>query len=77
MSSFDFSSHCYGCDHAGFEYKTAIVSWLNGKGWQVKDFGPMPPILLIIPICSPGSEAVEKDEVAFVFYYAVAQMEWP
>jgi ribose 5-phosphate isomerase B len=28
-----------GCDHAGFEYKQAIVQWLNQKGYQVSDFG--------------------------------------
>ena len=28
-----------GCDHAGFEYKTALVKWLTGKGYEVKDFG--------------------------------------
>ena len=28
-----------GCDHAGFEYKTALVKWLTDKGYQVKDFG--------------------------------------
>lgn len=29
-----------GSDHAGFEYKTAIVSLLKELGYEVKDFGP-------------------------------------
>lgn len=30
-----------GCDHAGFEYKQIVLSWLQGKGYTVKDFGTM------------------------------------
>jgi ribose 5-phosphate isomerase B len=29
-----------GGDHAGFEYKEALVKELNNKGYEVKDFGP-------------------------------------
>ena len=28
-----------GSDHAGFEYKAALIKWLTGKGFIVKDFG--------------------------------------
>lgn len=28
-----------GADHAGFEYKTAVVAHLNKMGYQVADFG--------------------------------------
>ncbi len=28
-----------GCDHAGFEYKEAIKSHLETKGYEVRDFG--------------------------------------
>jgi ribose 5-phosphate isomerase B len=28
-----------GCDHAGFEYKEAIVKMLTTAGWQVSDKG--------------------------------------
>ena len=28
-----------GCDHAGFEYKEAIINKLNEEGHHVKDFG--------------------------------------
>lgn len=29
-----------GSDHAGFEYKTAIVDFLKSEGYEVEDFGP-------------------------------------
>ncbi len=29
-----------GGDHAGFEYKEILVSWLRGLGYEIKDFGP-------------------------------------
>jgi ribose 5-phosphate isomerase B len=29
-----------GGDHAGFEYKEALVKELNSRGYEVKDFGP-------------------------------------
>ena len=29
-----------GGDHAGFEYKTAVIKELENKGIEVKDFGP-------------------------------------
>lgn len=28
-----------GCDHAGFEYKEAIKTWLAANGWKVEDKG--------------------------------------
>ncbi len=28
-----------GADHAGYEYKQAIVQWLQNNGWQVADKG--------------------------------------
>lgn len=28
-----------GCDHAGFDYKESIISFLDGKGLPYKDFG--------------------------------------
>ena len=28
-----------GCDHAGFEYKSQLVNFLEEKGFQVKDMG--------------------------------------
>lgn len=29
-----------GSDHAGFEYKTALVEFLKAAGFEVEDFGP-------------------------------------
>ena len=38
--SFDFSKPiAIGGDHAGFDYKVAIIEWLKGKGYQVNDQG--------------------------------------
>lgn len=28
-----------GSDHAGFEYKSELISWLNNQGYPVSDFG--------------------------------------
>lgn len=28
-----------GCDHAGFDYKTAVKNYLENEGWTIKDFG--------------------------------------
>lgn len=67
MSSFDLSKPiAIGCDHAGFEYKTEIVKFLNGKGLQVKDFGTYAADSVDYPdYAHPVSEAVEKGDVAF------------
>ena len=55
-----------GCDHAGFEYKTAIVQWLNQKGFQVHDFGTYTTNSVDDPdFAHPTAAAVEKGEVAF------------
>lgn len=55
-----------GCDHAGFEYKTAIVQWLNQKGFQVHDFGTYTTNSVDYPdFAHPTAAAVEKGEVAF------------
>jgi len=67
MSSFDLSKPiAIGCDHAGFEYKTEIVKFLNSKGWQVKDFGTYAADSVDYPdYAHPVSEAVENGDVAF------------
>ncbi|MBC8033452.1 MAG: ribose 5-phosphate isomerase B [Chitinophagaceae bacterium] len=67
MSSFDLSLPvAIGCDHAGFEYKTELVRFLNQKGYQVNDFGTYTPDSVDYPdFAHPVSFAVERGEVAF------------
>ncbi|HET9057509.1 MAG TPA: ribose 5-phosphate isomerase B [Chitinophagaceae bacterium] len=39
-SSFDLTKPiAIGCDHAGFEYKEDLISFLEGKGLPFKDYG--------------------------------------
>ncbi|UYQ92516.1 ribose 5-phosphate isomerase B [Chitinophaga horti] len=55
-----------GSDHAGYEYKEEIISYLEGKGIQIKDFGTNSPDSVDYPdYAHPLSLAVEKGEVAF------------
>jgi ribose 5-phosphate isomerase B len=56
-----------GSDHAGFEYKAALVQWLNGKGYQVSDFGVYDQQSVDYPdYAHPVANAVEAgNEVAF------------
>lgn len=55
-----------GCDHAGFEYKTKLVQWLNQQGLQVQDFGTYSPDSVDYPdFAHPVATSVEKGESAF------------
>jgi ribose 5-phosphate isomerase B len=55
-----------GCDHAGFEYKTNIVPWLNEKSWQVSDFGTYSPESVDYPdYAHPAALSVENGACAF------------
>ena len=55
-----------GCDHAGFDYKTKIVPWLNQQGWQVHDFGTYSADSVDYPdYAHPAASSVEKGESAF------------
>jgi ribose 5-phosphate isomerase B len=55
-----------GADHAGFEYKTKLVKWLNGKGFQVHDFGTYSTDSVDYPdYAHPTASSVEKQETAF------------
>lgn len=55
-----------GCDHAGFDYKSALVNWLQEKGYQVKDFGTASPDSVDYPdFAHPTASSVENKEVAF------------
>lgn len=55
-----------GCDHAGFEYKTALISWMESQGLQVKDFGTNSPDSVDYPdFAHPVASSVESGEAAF------------
>lgn len=55
-----------GCDHAGFEYKEDLISFLEGKGIAFKDFGTYSTDSVDYPdFAHPVATAVEKEEAAF------------
>lgn len=55
-----------GCDHAGFEYKAALVKWLSDKGCQVIDFGTASLDSVDYPdFAHPTASSVEKGESGF------------
>lgn len=55
-----------GCDHAGFEYKNALIQWLTAKGYQVKDFGTHSADSVDYPdFAHPTASSVENGETAF------------
>ncbi len=52
-----------GSDHAGFDYKTELVPYLQGLGHEVKDFGPSSPDSVDYPdYAHPVADAVEKGQ---------------
>jgi ribose 5-phosphate isomerase B len=52
-----------GADHAGYEYKQQLISWLQEKGLQVKDFGTNSPDSVDYPdFAHPVAIAVENGE---------------
>ena len=55
-----------GGDHAGFEYKTKLIEILNGKGYEVRDFGPFTADSCDYPdYVHPLAKAVETKEFQF------------
>lgn len=55
-----------GCDHAGLEYKTAIVKWLTEKGFTIKDFGTYSDNSVDYPdFAHPTALSVESGEASF------------
>lgn len=55
-----------GSDHAGVEYKTALVQWLTEQGWEVKDFGTNSSASVDYPdFAHPLALAVENGSVSF------------
>jgi ribose 5-phosphate isomerase B len=65
--NFDFSKPiAIGSDHAGFEYKTSLISFLEGKGIAFKDFGTHSTDSVDYPdFAHPVATAVESGEAAF------------
>lgn len=65
--SFDLSKPiAIGADHAGFEYKQAVIEWLTAKGFQVRNFGTDSPISVDYPdFAHPTASSVESGEAAF------------
>ncbi len=55
-----------GADHAGFEYKAALISWLKGKNYPVVDKGLFENVSVDYPdYAHPVASAVENGEAAF------------
>ena len=66
-SPFDFTKPiAIGSDHAGFEYKEDVISFLEGKGLLFKDFGTYSKESVDYPdFAHPVATAVEAGECAF------------
>ena len=55
-----------GCDHAGFDYKEDLISFLEGKGLTYKDFGAYSKESVDYPdFAHPVALAVESGNYAF------------
>lgn len=67
QSPFDLSKPiAVGSDHAGFELKEDVISYLEGKGLPFKDFGTHSAESTDYPdYAHPVADAVEKGEAAF------------
>ena len=67
MSPFNLSLPvAIGCDHAGFEYKEDIISFLEGKNVEYKDFGTYSTEPADYPdFAHPVAESVANNESAF------------
>jgi len=65
-TAFDFSKPiAIGSDHAGFQYKAEIVSFLHEKGFNVRDFGTYSSESADYPdFAHPVANAVENGEAA-------------
>jgi ribose 5-phosphate isomerase B len=55
-----------GSDHAGFDYKEDLISFLEGKGLSFTDFGTDNKDAVDYPdFAHPVADAVENDKAAF------------
>ena len=66
-SPFDLSKPvAIGSDHAGFDYKEELISFLEGKGLPYKDYGTYSKDAVDYPdFAHPVSSAVENGEASF------------
>ena len=66
-TSFDLTKPiAIGSDHAGFEYKQAIIQWLTEKCFAIKDIGTHSADSVDYPdFAHPVADIVESGEVAF------------
>ncbi len=66
-ANFDLSKPiAVGADHAGFEYKIAVVNHLNKTGYQVCDFGTYSTDSVDYPdFAHPTASSVENGKTAF------------
>ena len=64
---FDFSKPiAIGSDHAGYDYKMALVKWLTEKGYKINDKGVDENKSVDYPdYAHPVANSVEKGEAAF------------
>ena len=67
MNSFNVTTPiAIGCDHAGVDYKDAIKTYLDSKGFSVKDFGTYTKDSVDYPdFAHPVAASVENNETAF------------
>ena len=65
--SFDLSKPvAIGSDHAGYEYRVALVDWLTGKGYAVKDVGVNENKSVDYPdYAHPVAQLVQEGSAAF------------
>jgi len=55
-----------GCDHAGFDCKEDLISFLEGEGMEYKDFGTFNKESVDYPdFAHPVADAVESGEASF------------
>jgi ribose 5-phosphate isomerase B len=66
-SSFNISKPiAIGSDHAGFDYKEQLISYLEGRGLPVKDYGTYSKESVDYPdFAHPVANAVEGGEAAY------------
>ena len=67
MQIFDMTKPvAIGCDHAGYDYKEDLISFLEGKGIAFKDYGTYSKDSVDYPdFAHPVASAVENGEAAF------------